>query len=310
MTDFATRLAALSDLRVEPSPHPPLAGAPVTVETMNRLLSDVHTISPSYERGYVEPDNTTEEVVIHTADSVQFVFVRRRYKATAHDSVFDVVKRAFPIKWHPLEVTLYEFFAHQDYMFRGVRGDHCAPSRARIFAALESVAPEDVKVVIVGTSPSPQPNVDTGFAHSVSRNCNSIPYSVKRIHDELKRDLGDSWIAPRHGDLSPWAKQGVLLLNINPTTALGEHNSHRKEWKGFAEAVLKFVSSRGCRVYMLWGSDPGKLKSAIVSTAPLILEASHPGHDSDRNPFKGCGHFSAARDHLNKLGVAQIDWSL
>ncbi|MDA1195758.1 MAG: uracil-DNA glycosylase [Planctomycetota bacterium] len=185
------------------------------------------------------------------------------------------------------------------------KGVPVLPPANLVFAALDLVAPDDVRVVIVGQDPYPTPGHAHGLAFSY-RGAGALPASLRNIRAEVRRDLGaDVWGAS--GDLTPWARQGVLLLNTVLTVEAGHARSHRgRGWEALTGAVLDhLLANNRPLVFMLWGNDA----KAAVSARPsrhTFLEAAHPSPFSVKG-FRGCGHFSAAQ---TALGSDAIDWRL
>jgi uracil-DNA glycosylase len=167
---------------------------------------------------------------------------------------------------------------------------------------------EDVRVLIVGQDPYPTPGHAVGLSFSVAPDVRPIPRSLVNIYTELESDLGVP--RPASGDLSPWADQGVLLLNRVLTVAPGKPASHRgKGWETVtAAAITALVHRGGPLVAILWGRDARNL----VPHLPGIpaIESAHPSPLSAHSGFFGSKPFSRANDLLAQQGAAPIDWSL
>lgn len=183
------------------------------------------------------------------------------------------------------------------------------PPMNDIFNSLKLADYNNIKVVIIGQDPYHEPNQAHGLAFSVLRG-NPIPPSLKNIYKEIESDLGIA--PPSHGELTKWAKQGVLLLNNALTVRRGEANSHRgKGWEQFTDAVIQKVNQKPEPVvYMLWGANAREKAKLINNPAHLILTAAHPSPLSAFNGFFGCKHFSKANEYLKKNGIEEIDWSI
>jgi uracil-DNA glycosylase len=166
----------------------------------------------------------------------------------------------------------------------------------------------DVRVLIVGQDPYPTPGHAVGLSFSVAPDVSPIPASLRNIYAELVDDLGVP--RPRDGDLSPWAAQGVLLLNRVLTVRPGSPGSHRgKGWERVTEAAIRALVARGgALVAVLWGRDAQNLQPELGST-PVIASA-HPSPMSARNGFLGSRPFSRVNAELQRLGAAPIDWAL
>ena len=167
---------------------------------------------------------------------------------------------------------------------------------------------EDVRVLIVGQDPYPTPGHAVGLSFSVAPDVRPIPRSLVNIFSELGSDLGLP--RPTSGDLSPWADQGVLLLNRVLTVAPGKPASHRgKGWESVtAAAIAALVQRGGPLVAILWGRDARNL----VPHLPGIpaIESAHPSPLSAHSGFFGSKPFSRANELLAQQGAAPIDWSL
>jgi uracil-DNA glycosylase len=166
----------------------------------------------------------------------------------------------------------------------------------------------DVRVLIVGQDPYPTPGHAVGLSFSVAPDVSPIPASLRNIFAELVDDLGVP--RPANGDLSPWADQGVLLLNRVLTVRPGSPGSHRgKGWERVTEAAIRALVARGgALIAVLWGRDAQNLQPQLGST-PVIASA-HPSPMSARNGFLGSRPFSRVNAELHTLGSAPIDWAL
>lgn len=171
----------------------------------------------------------------------------------------------------------------------------------------------DLKVILIGQDPYINKNglipQAMGLSFSVPKGLN-IPPSLKNIYKELKNDLNIE--IANHGDLTKWAKQGVLLLNRSLTVRENNSNSHKKIWNGFMEAVVNFINKEkeNC-VFILWGNDAKKIKKNIDINKHLVLEATHPSPlGANKGGFFGCKHFSKTNEYLKKHNKNVIDWNL
>jgi len=183
------------------------------------------------------------------------------------------------------------------------------PPKPLIFKAFELTRATDIKVVVLGQDPYFNPDQANGLAFSVNRG-QAIPKSLKNIYQELSSDMGMG--IPNHGDLTYWAKQGVLLLNTVLTVRKGEPNSHRYlGWERFTDQVIRSLSLEGKpKVFLLWGNESRKKRSLIDGKRHLVLEAPHPSPLSAYRGFFGCRHFSRANQFLIEQGRTPIDWDL
>ncbi len=184
------------------------------------------------------------------------------------------------------------------------------PPRHQIFAALEALAPDDVRVVILGQDPYPTPGHAHGLAFSVEPDVRPLPRSLNNIFKELQDDVGP---IPPNGDLRFWARQGVLLLNTALTVAAGDAGAHAKlGWSHLTRNVLAELSDTP-RAFWLWGNHAQGFADAITgpNSGPdhLILKTAHPSPLSARRGFFGSRPFSTTNSWLKDLGHAQINWT-
>jgi uracil-DNA glycosylase len=183
------------------------------------------------------------------------------------------------------------------------------PPLKNIFNAYNSMEFWDVKVVILGQDPYHGVHQAHGLAFSVEDGVASPP-SLKNIFKELVDDTGCSY--PKSGNLTKWAKQGVLLLNAVLTVRAGEANSHRqKGWEAFTDASISAISENLENVvFILWGK-PAQMKEKIIDTSKhLVLKAPHPSPLSAYRGFFGSKPFSKANEYLRAHNKGTIDWCL
>ena len=183
------------------------------------------------------------------------------------------------------------------------------PPAKHIFAAFDSCPWDQIRVVILGQDPYHGPGQAHGLCFSVPEGVEHPP-SLQNIFKELNRDL--SVPLPQTGDLSPWARQGVLLLNAVLTVCAGSPNSHQgKGWETFTDTVIECLSDQKEQlVFMLWGSYAQRKGAQIDPSKHLVLKTAHPSPLSVHRGFSGCGHFSEANAYLETNGHRAIDWSL
>nr|AMK59339.1 uracil-DNA glycosylase [uncultured bacterium UPO53] len=184
------------------------------------------------------------------------------------------------------------------------------PPGPEIFNALNTTPLSRVKVVILGQDPYHGPRQAHGLCFSVRRGV-MLPPSLQNIYAEIQTDLG---IPPaRHGDLTHWAEQGVLLLNSVLTVQAGQAASHQNRgWETFTDAVVRVLNEQ-CEhlVFMLWGSYAQRKGRIIDTHRHLVLKAVHPSPlSANRGGWFGCRHFSQANRYLEAQGLTPIDWSL
>ena len=166
----------------------------------------------------------------------------------------------------------------------------------------------DVKVLIVGQDPYPTPGHPIGLCFSVAPEVRPVPASLKNIYTEMESDLGLA--PPDSGDLTPWSRQGVLLLNRVLTVQPGKPASHRgKGWEAVTEqAIRALVDRQAPLVALLWGRDAQTLTPMLGDTA--IIASPHPSPLSASRGFFGSRPFSRANAALEAAGVAPVDWRL
>jgi uracil-DNA glycosylase len=183
--------------------------------------------------------------------------------------------------------------------------DSYLPTHNLVMRALSSEF-VSAKVLILGQDPYPNPSDPVGLSFSIPSDQRRLPPTLKNIFKELNTDLGVP--IPGHGDLTPWVRQGVVLLNRTLTCRSGESNSHAKVgWGRFTEACVSALAESGC-VAILWGANAQEL-SKYFSSQKLITSA-HPSPLSAYRGFFGSKPFSRANQVLKEIGRKPIDWSL
>ena len=182
------------------------------------------------------------------------------------------------------------------------------PPGSLIFNAFNTTPFDKAKVVILGQDPYHNPGEAMGLSFSVPCGVR-IPPSLRNIFKELHTDLGIP--LPPGGDLTPWAEQGVLLLNAFLTVLKNQARSHERiGWQPFTDAVIRKLSDeREHLVFMLWGGFARKKKLLINPERHLILEAAHPSPLAG-GAFFNCRHFSKANAYLKEHGIAPVHWDL
>jgi len=184
----------------------------------------------------------------------------------------------------------------------------CYPKGADIFAAFDNCPLETLKVVIIGQDPYHGPNQANGLCFSVHEGV-SHPPSLINIFKELETDCHKSY--PKSGDLSHWAKQGVLLLNATLTVRARQAGSHQgKGWEAFTDAVIKYISeNRENIVFLLWGGFAKNKSKLIDSSKHHILTSGHPSPlSANRGYWFENKHFSKTNSFLKSKGIKPIDW--
>lgn len=183
------------------------------------------------------------------------------------------------------------------------------PKPENVFNALNIVPYDKVKVVIIGQDPYHGVNQAHGLSFSVEKDIN-IPPSLRNIYKELADDM--NCYIPNHGNLTKWAKQGVLLLNSVLTVRAGNPNSHKgKGWEQITSRIVDLLNDREDPViFMLWGGN-AKALGKNINSRHYVLNAMHPSPMSaNQGGWFGCKHFSRANDFLIKNGKTPIDWQI
>jgi len=183
------------------------------------------------------------------------------------------------------------------------------PSASDVLRALQLTPLPDVRFVILGQDPYHGPGQANGLSFSVGPGIKHPP-SLKNIFKELGTDLEVD--VPQSGDLTPWARQGGLLLNSVLTVRANEANSHRKRgWEKFTDAVIGAVSQHNEHVaFVLWGAPARKKAKLIDDDKHLIVQSAHPSPLSSYRGFFGSRPFSKINEYRHSHGLPSIDWTL
>ena len=183
------------------------------------------------------------------------------------------------------------------------------PPGSLLFNAFNTTPFEKVKVVLLGQDPYHGPGQAMGLSFSVADGV-AQPPSLQNIFKELKTDIGIP--APRSGNLTHWAQQGVLLLNSSLTVRQSEANSHsRINWFEFTDMVIRKISEHKEHVvFLLWGRFAQDKEVLIDQTKHLVLKAAHPSPFSVEKGFYGSRPFSKTNEYLIRNGIEPIDWQI
>ncbi len=183
------------------------------------------------------------------------------------------------------------------------------PDMYDIFNALKYTSYSDVKAVIIGQDPYHGPGQAHGLCFSVKRGVESPP-SLKNIFKEINDELGIP--IPSHGELTSWARQGVLMLNAVLTVRAGQPNSHKSiGWEQFTDRVIELLNERNEPiVFLLWGGNARRKAQFVTNPIHKILTCAHPSPLSAYNGFFGCGHFIKCNEFLKSVGKEPINWAL
>lgn len=218
------------------------------------------------------------------------------------------------IKIHPSWKSILSDEFEKDYfvsLVEFVKNEYSTkkifPPGKLIFNAFEQTPFDRVRVVIIGQDPYHGYGQAMGLSFSVPTGVR-IPPSLQNIYREIQSDLGKK--SSTFGDLTPWAKQGVFLLNSVLTVEAGKAGSHRgRGWEIFTDAVIQKLSDlKENLVFILWGAYAQKKGDRINSSKHLIIRSAHPSPLSAHNGFFGSKPFSRTNEYLKKLGLQEIDW--
>ncbi len=212
----------------------------------------------------------------------------------------DILKDEFSKEYYR---KLY-FFMEEEYKTTTVY-----PPKEDLFTALNLTPPDKVKVVILGQDPYHEPGQAHGLCFSVRPDV-TIPPSLVNIYQELHDDIGCP--IPKHGYLTKWAEQGVLLLNTVLTVRAHQAMSHRgKGWEHFTDAIIDAVNAEDRPiVFILWGRPAGEKAARLNNPKHLILKSPHPSPLSAYRGFFGSKPFSQTNSFLQKNGITPIDWEI
>lgn len=182
------------------------------------------------------------------------------------------------------------------------------PAKNQVFNLFRNISYDAIKVVILGQDPYHGAGQGNGIAFSVNDGV-PFPPSLRNIFKEIKMEYPNYEI-PKSGNLMPWVKQGVFLLNAALTVEEGKANSHaNRGWEKFTDAVIRKIGAKEEPVvFMLWGNSARNKKNLISNSKHLILESVHPSPLSASRGFFGCNHFLLADQFLIKSGIQPIKW--
>jgi len=215
--------------------------------------------------------------------------------------------------WEPILNPLFR----QDGMrrlsafVREERARHAVfPPEDLVFNAFRLTPFGTVRVVILGQDPYHNEGQAHGLSFSVPDGL-PLPPSLRNIYTELAADI-PGFAFPKSGNLSPWARQGVLLLNATLTVRAHQPASHQgRGWETFTDEIIRQLSEkREALVFILWGGSAQKKSMLIDHQKHLVLTAAHPSPLSARRGFFGCRHFSRTNAYLLSKGKQQIEWKI
>lgn len=210
---------------------------------------------------------------------------------------------SLPQAWSDLAFFREEWPAISDRL----AGQDWLPGTDRVFAALELTPPERARVVILGQDPYPTPGHANGLAFSVTPET-ALPRSLRNIYAEMRDDIG---AAPENGDLSHWARQGVLLLNTALSVLPGQAGVHAKwGWERLVRQAISRAQAERPLAFVLWGAHAQKAVADLPRGNDLVIESAHPSPLSARRGFFGSRPFSRVNDWLAARGDTPLDWAL
>ena len=206
------------------------------------------------------------------------------------------------------EFSSPEYLALREFLKKEYSTHVVYPDMHDIFNSMKLTPFKDIKVVIIGQDPYHEAGQAMGLAFSVPKGVEKPP-SLVNIFKEIEAELDVKM--PDSGDLTGWAKQGVLLLNAVLTVKEHQANSHKdKGWEKFTDGIIKKISDeKKSVVFMLWGANARSKKSLIDENKHCVLESAHPSPLSAYNGFFGNGHFIKSNGYLIKHGFLPVDWS-
>ena len=220
--------------------------------------------------------------------------------------------RAVRTDWNPLlrDELAKPYYTQLKEFVRGERERHRVfPPEPEVFTALHETPHAATKVVILGQDPYHGAGQAHGLCFSVRHGVRPPP-SLQNIFKELRDDLGTA--VPAHGNLTAWARRGVLLLNTTLTVREGQAGSHQgKGWETFTDRIISIVNDKPDPVvFVLWGSHARRKKSLLTNARHSVIESAHPSPLSAHNGFLGSRPFSRINEALEQSGSTAIDWSL
>jgi len=199
----------------------------------------------------------------------------------------------------------------RQFLIQEYRTKQIYPDMFDIFNALKYTAYADVKCVILGQDPYHGEGQAHGLSFSVRKGIQPPP-SLINIFKEIKSDLGIDNSCSGSGDLTSWARQGVLLLNAALTVRAGQANSHHgMGWEELTDSIIRHLNDREQpMVFLLWGGNARAKARLITNPGHLILQCPHPSPLSAYHGFFGCRHFSATNRFLEEHGMTPVNWSI
>lgn len=255
--------------------------------------------------------NKNNKVAIKAYQNLGFVIIEKKKSSIGNGFYMDdyIMERPFTFN------DLLEVEKKKDYFQRILMKiekekelHNVFPKEEDWFKAIELTKYEDVKIVLIGQDPYFNKDQAMGLSFSVNKGIKKPP-SLVNIYKEIESEYGKEM--PDHGDLTLWAKQGVLLINAILTVNEGNPLSHQDfGWQTFTDEVIKLLQQKDFVVYLLLGRQAGKYKSKITNKNHVILETSHPSPLSSYRGFLGSGIFKKANELLEENNKRPINWYL
>lgn len=214
--------------------------------------------------------------------------------------------------WNEILAPLFQderYLKIRKFLLEEYRNHTVYPDMYDLYNCFRYTPFSQLKVVLLGQDPYHNEGQAHGLCFSVQKGIEPPP-SLVNIFKELNADLG--FAPPDHGNLTKWAKEGVLLMNTSLTVRAHQANSHSKcGWAWFTDSVIRLISEKKENaVFILWGGNARSKKALIDANKHLVLECAHPSPLSAYNGFFGSKHFSKTNEYLVAHGLAPIDWNL
>lgn len=331
--DATERLSQLINVPLNPSRIKPNGGKMINMDNIDKLDVDPIILSSEYleiTKEDVEEDNTLVKLPVGKTESGHTIVTYiRPYIAHKDDTIIDIAIKGCPYTWYNTFHRAYSALLEISDAMRNINTNLIVPSRQNIFNAFKYCNFYGVKVIIIGQGPYPwveDSAVANGLAFSTTKGA-KIENSLRNIFKELKSEYEETdtpFVTPDHGDLTSWAKQGVLLLNSTLTGEMkrrGEKNTgarkdepHKGRWNSFLKVVLNDLTRHHEKlIFVLWGQDAQKTLDHLgVIGKHIILKSAHPSGlaRSAKDKFEGCGHFKQINELLMQHGKPEIDWRI
>jgi len=225
----------------------------------------------------------------------------------SNQMTFLELSKLVPSSWKQVFQESEEEFVYLDKIIK----TDVFPEKKKVFRAFELTPLDEVRVVLLGQDPYHQRKSNgkpraQGLSFSVSKD-DEIPMSLRNIFQEIGSEY-PNYNVPEHGDLTKWARQGVLLLNSSLTVEPGKAGSHGVIWHGLLARIFNAIGevNRKC-IYLLWGNFAKDMAEYLPETS-IKLFTSHPSGFSVHKGFFGCGHFKEVNRLLEERGETQIEW--